>query len=126
MSIIFSLNIESGYFISKYIGNVSMDEVIDSYSTFFENGGWKPGMNELVDHSELDGTSLRGDSLNLIAVYAKSFYEKHNISNVKTAIFAPVDLPYGLSRIYEVMTYESPEKVRVFREMKEAKLWLGT
>ena len=125
MPIIFTVNIKSGYFISKYVGKVSKDEIIDLYTSFFEDGGWIPGLNELVDHSELDGSNLTGDGLRTIAMYANNFYKQHNIPNVKTAIFAPKDLPFGLSRIYNVMTDDSPEEVGVFREMQEAKSWLG-
>jgi len=125
MPIEFTVNHESSYFTTKYIGKVSEDEVIDLYTTFFEDDGWAPGLNELVDHSELDGSNLNGDGLRKIAMFASYFYKEHNISNVKTAIFAPKDLPFGLSRIYDVMTDDSPEEVGVFRDMQEAKSWLG-
>lgn len=124
MSIIFSVNSESGYFISKYIGKVTTKEIIDLYTAFFEGKDWAPELNELVDHSELDGSMLTRDCIENIAKFSKSFYEMHNISTVNTAIFAPNDLPFGLSRMYHAMTYDTPEQVGVFRSMQEAKSWL--
>ena len=45
----------------------------------------------------------------------------------KTAIVAPRELLYGLSKIYEVL-YElsqAPADIKVFRNIGEARKWLG-
>jgi len=43
----------------------------------------------------------------------------------KTAIVAPEDLSYGLSKLYESYSEHSPETIMVFREAKDALEWLG-
>ena len=43
----------------------------------------------------------------------------------KTAIIAPDDLPFGLGRLYEAYSDESPETTSVFREIDKAFEWLG-
>jgi len=35
------------------------------------------------------------------------------------------DVAYGLSRMYQAFRSESPLELRVFREMDEAREWLG-
>lgn len=124
MPIAFSVNHEDGYFVSKYTGIVTTDEIIETYQTFFNSPDWAASLNELVDHSELDGSELTEDSLKHVANFAAQFYKENNIPYVKTAIYAPNDLPYGLSRMYDVMTYNSPELVAVFRDLDAARAWL--
>ena len=53
-------------------------------------------------------------------------YEEHNVKHVKIAIYAPGDLAFGISRMYDVITEteESPEEVMAFRSIKEAIRWL--
>lgn len=125
MAITFSVNHENGYFISKYIGKVTAEEIIDSYTKYFNSKEWSHELNELVDHSDLDGSMLSVDSMTNVAIFSESFYKKQNISIVKTAIYAPNDLSFGLSRMYDALVDDSPEKVAVFRELEKAKLWLS-
>ena len=43
----------------------------------------------------------------------------------KTAFVADSDVIYGLSRMFEMLRHDSPEEIRVFRNIDEAKRWLG-
>jgi hypothetical protein len=49
-------------------------------------------------------------------------FRKHGIFP-RVAVYAPYDLPYGLSKVYSVES-ESFESVEVFRNLAEAKAWL--
>jgi hypothetical protein len=43
----------------------------------------------------------------------------------RVALVSPHDVGYGLSRMYQAFRSDSPIEVRVFREMREARAWLG-
>jgi hypothetical protein len=43
----------------------------------------------------------------------------------RVAIVAPADLYYGLSRMYEAFREPSRLVIRVFRDLREARVWLG-
>ena len=43
----------------------------------------------------------------------------------KTAVLTSEDAAFGMSRVYEVFSSESPEKVQVFRDRHEALCFLG-
>jgi hypothetical protein len=121
----FSVNLERGYFISTYVGQVTGEEIIDRYSIFFNSDDWTPGLNELVDHSQLDGSKLTKKSLLKVALFSKLFYEGRKISSVKTSIYAPKQLPDELSKMYRELVSDAPEQVAVFSVLEEAKAWLG-
>ena len=43
----------------------------------------------------------------------------------RTAIIAPEDIHYGMSRMYEMISEGTIENVRVFRKPNEAIMWIG-
>jgi len=125
MSIEFTVEGTGGFFTARFVGGVTDEELINAYTQFFEGDEWCPGMNELVDHSEFSGNLFTTEGLQRVARFAEQHYQQHGVSAVKTAIFAPRDLPFGLSRIYEALTRKSPETVMVFRQRQNAVDWLG-
>jgi tetrahydromethanopterin S-methyltransferase subunit E len=43
----------------------------------------------------------------------------------RVAMVATTDVHYGLSRMYQAFRSDSPLDLRVFRDMREARTWLG-
>ena len=124
MVIKYTHNDEYKYFISKYTDAITDTSIFNCYKDFYEEGAWKPGYNELVDASECDLSNLTGSGMIRLNGYIESLYKSHNIINVKTAIYAPHDLPFGIGRMYEAYADESPEHVQVFRDLSKAIKWL--
>ena len=124
MSITFSINHNDGYLIATYIGQITDEELLDSWKDFFQGDEWIPGLNELADISQADLTGITSGGLDNLVSYATKIYAKHNIHSVKIGIYAPEPLQFGLARMYEAFTFENPQTVKVFRCMEEAKFWL--
>ena len=124
MSITFTINHKDGYFVSSLKGSVTDDELLNSIKSFYESELWIPGMNELFDLSECDASQITAEGLERLAVYTEQIYRKNEVEFMKTAVYAPKDLPFGLSRMYEVMIDESPESFYVFKDIDKAKRWL--
>lgn len=124
MSITFTAKQEHGYFISKYVGRLTDEDLIQAWKDFFERGEWIPCLNELADLSELDSRGITSQGIERLAEYAAPILKKHCKSAVKVAVYSPKDLSYGLSRMYEAMSDESTQKIYVFRERAKAELWL--
>ncbi len=125
MPITFTLKPEEGYYISKYAGSLSDDDLIEPWRDFFKSGEWIPGLNELADISELDGRTITLDGIMQLAKYVTPILKEHCKSVIKVAVYSPNDLPFGLARMYEAMSDESVQKVHVFREREEAEAWLA-
>jgi len=124
MSITFTVNNKDKYFTSFFKGLVTDDELLNSFIAFYESEQWLPGMNELTDLSEGDASQITTDGLRKLAVFTEQIFRKNEVEFSKTAVYAPKDLAYGLSRMYEVMIDESPENFQVFRDIDKAKRWL--
>ncbi len=43
---------------------------------------------------------------------------------MKVAVVAPADLPFGLSRMYEMLQSQSMNVLKVFRERAAAEAWI--
>lgn len=100
------------------------DELLNSFIAFYESKQWLPGMNELTDLSEGDASQITTDGLKRLAITTEQIFRNNGIKFSKTAVYAPKDLSFGLSRMYEIMIDESPENFHVFRDIDKAKSWL--
>ena len=125
MPVTFTVESDKGYFLSTYSGKLSEKELLRSWDQFFENGLWKPGLKELVDLSLAHPGDITGDFIRRLAHFTNYFYAGKSINTVKVAIYAPEDIDFGLSRMYETLTDTSAEEVMVFRDRQKAELWLS-
>lgn len=126
MPIAFKVKAKSGYFVTTYRGHISDEEHILAFKRFFTGGEWNPDMNELAIASEANSSSISHESLRDLIMFKNRHYVEHNVKHVKIAIYAPGDLAFGISRMYDMITEaeESPEEIMAFRNIREAIRWL--
>jgi hypothetical protein len=124
MPIRFTTDHDRNCVLSEFEGEVSDDELNDRYRTFYEGQEWRPGLNELVDLSAADMTHVTSEGLWRLAAFVREHFEKHGVALSRTAVYAPKDLPFGIARMYQASASESPENIRVFRDLVEAKRWI--
>lgn len=124
MPITFSFCREDGYVTVVYSGRFGDTEMLNSWKKLYEDKEWVPGLNELVDCSQVTETDVTSDGLRRLAEYTNVVFGTHGISSVKVAIYAPTNIPFGMSRIYEANASDSSEKVRVFKSLHEAISWI--
>ena len=125
MGITFYPNQEEGYFVSKFTGEITDDELVNSYKDYFENENWISLLIELVDLSELERIKVTNEGIRRLVKYIENLFIERGISSYYTAIYAPHDLHFGLSRIYEVLANGSSEYVMVFRNLNDAISWIN-
>lgn len=124
MPITFSFCHEDGYVTVVYAGRFNDTELLDAWKNLYERSDWTPGLNELIDCSQVDDTDVTSDGLQTLAEYTKSIFSKHGIRSVKVAVYAPKGFSFGMSRIYEALSDDLLETVRVFDNLQEAKSWV--
>ena len=124
MPISFTIYEGQELFVSLWAGSVSDLDMLSSYKDLFENEQYKPGYNEIVDarNAQMDGVTSVG--LRNLASMVNQYLSGKTVS-FKTAIIAPANSSFGISRMYEVFANDSPEQVRVFREPNDALEWIG-
>ena len=102
------------------------EELVISFVVFCESEQWVPGMSKLTDLSKGDGSQITtDDGLERLAITTEKIFRKNEVEFSKATVYAPKDLTFGLSRIYEVMISESTKHVKVFRDLDAAKEWLA-
>jgi hypothetical protein len=124
MPVTFTVESDKGYFISTYFEDLSEEELLRSWDQFFASDRWQPGLKELADLNLAHAENISSYFIRQLAGFTNTFYASRGISTVKVAIYAPENLCFGLSRMYEILTDSSVEKVMVFRDRQKAEFWL--
>lgn len=78
--------------------------------------------DRFTDLSALDGINVSFPDIEELALNRIDSYRGHR---VKSAIYAPAPLAFGLARMYEQLMRRSPIEVRVFSDLPAAAAWLG-
>ncbi len=100
------------------------EEILAGYLEFLSGDEWSPVMYELVDLSEADLREVTATGLAELAEAVAGVFEQAGVSTSRTAVYSARNMPFGLARIYEAYTFESPESVQVFRDRDQALRWL--
>ena len=124
MAITFSRNQSGGYLEITYSGQISDSELLSAYESYFSGDDAIPVLNDLTDLSEADLTHLSRDAIQELANYITSLYEKYGITSLKTAIYAPNPLKFGLARMYGTLSFDTPQDIQIFKDRHEAIQWL--
>ena len=107
----------------EFSGEVSESELVDVARKLASDPAIPPGHRELVDLSGIRETDVTSAALRRVAyIYAEA---DQRPEESRVAIVAPGDLFFGLSRMYEAFREPSRLGIRVFRELGEARAWLG-
>ena len=119
-----SLNEDLHLLITTWSGVVTDAEMIAAYRRAYADSRWVPGFNEVTDLRRANVGAVTADGLRglrlLVAESVAGFSGRF-----KTAVLAPGDLGFGISRMYEMMSDESSESVRVCRDAADAAAWVG-
>ena len=124
MPISYQINKQESLIISRHDGEISDKELIDTYDGLFQNDDAKKCLKILVDLRATMSTERSADALRTIADRVRIFHG-NSPERTKTAIIAPRDLSFGLSRMYEAYSDEDHEEVMVFRDAQKALHWIG-
>ncbi len=120
----YTIHKDQGYVLLKFVGEFNDNTLFADYQKFIDSESWIPGLNELIDLSEADFSAITSTGMIRLGRYTEEMLLKHEIDYIRTAIYAPDNLPFGMSRVYSAHADDSPEHTRVFRDFEKAKNWL--
>ena len=124
MPISFRILDEHALVVCTYLGEITDAILLEAWDDFYRHNSIKRGYNEISDlrQAKVTAVTSRGlrDLVALVDKYPSAVEEVH-----KTAIIASTDLAYGMSRLYEGISSDLPEIIKVFREPLAALEWLG-
>ena len=112
-----------GVVFAEASGPVRDEDLLDYARKMAGDPQLRSGLRELID---LRGADLRAITSEAVREVAAIFAAHDSTSPTgRIAIVAPADSSYGLSRMYQAYREPAPVDLRVFREIGEARAWLG-
>jgi hypothetical protein len=114
---------EQGVVVVELRGRVGDAELIDAADRLIADTDRLPGLHELVDAREMEVSDLSSAALRRVA--DRFAAGPRPDEGVRIALVAASDAAYGLARMYQVFRDASAAEFRVFRELPEARAWLG-
>ena len=106
-------------------GRLTALDIVNVFDELINFPEFKTGMNTLWNVTDATHPDLTTDDIRVIATHVHRFAEKRG--NGKVAWVVANDVDFGIGRMFEMLTdREIPMTYRVFRDIVEAKLWLGS
>ncbi len=122
MGIKFTVDERGGYYEAKFLKDCSDEDLLTVYKSFIQGDKWQPGLNELIDISDLTSHDLGAPGLFNLARYLNSTWKKHAV-DPKLAIYIPIKLHKNTSILFYIYS-EFFGQVKIFRDKLEAISWL--
>lgn len=78
--------------------------------------------NRITDISTAEGINLHFDEIGTFAAKRRTAPLK---TNIKSAIFAPDDVQFGMARMFQTLNDNPKIKIKIFRDLPTALTWLA-
>ena len=104
-------------------GSVDVLELKEIFLEIVGHRDWQAGFNMLCDYRGIVDFAVTTRDIDNINEWQASIDAV--IGDGKCAVVACKDLVYGMSRMWELISSERSQQIRVFRQMKDAVIWLG-
>lgn len=118
-----SYEIDGNLVSAKSYGIVTDRDIHEAVLQLVADPAHTPGCHELWDLT--DYSSLEVSSRGVEEMVSMDLHYESNFQGGVIAVLAPSDLAFGMARIYQSLSDNSPVKVGVFRSMGEARDWLS-
>jgi len=102
-------------------GAFNLDEFKVTIVKIVNSNEYPPDIRTLWDMRRTDFTGISYD-LEKSAIYIREQYPKR--AGARLSFVAESDLAYGMLRMYETLSDDLPQEIKVFRKFSEAEEWL--
>ncbi len=123
MAISYQIDPGQGLVLTTVSGVLTDEELLEHKRTLIEDPGFQPGMRELSDVREVE--RLEVTAAGVRKMVALDEQNASRLGDYKLAIVAADDAAFGTARMYQMLTEANVQNIGVFREIEEAKAWLG-
>jgi hypothetical protein len=107
----------------SFTGPLGDEDLVKYAQRMAGNPAIPPAHDELIDLRRVEEADVQSHTLRRIAELFGG--ADRNPERSRVALVASDDVSYGLSRMYQAFRSRSPLDLRVFRDMGEARAWLG-
>jgi hypothetical protein len=122
MAYSFRIDTVQGVVLFKATGKFSDEEMLNCIENVVADPAFKPEFNHLADLRDVDEFEPRSTE---IRTRAYRDHDSVRLNASRIAIVSSSDLVYALSRMYATLMEGASVSVRVFKDIGEARKWLG-
>ena len=123
MPITYSIDHERGVVLTTASGVLTDDELLHHKRKMTSDPNFKPGLVGLSDIREIAELAVTTEGIR--SLVKQDALDAERLKGFKLAIVASDDVVFGMARMYQTMTQDNVFNVRIFRDLDEAKKWLG-
>lgn len=123
MPIEYKINSELRTVFTTAWGQLSISELPEYLKRLVADSQYESTFGVLVDASALEGVGLTPEAMRHFAESTRDTAQ--GLAGARVSIYAPTDVIYGMMRMYQIIREEAPYEIQIFREMNEARRWLG-
>ena len=123
-SIVFTLDASANRRIATFTGAIGDRELLAAFEVMLADPDYDSSRDDLVDLSAVTHMGVTGAGLHrLVELYDEREVPGHH---TRSAIVAPTDVLYGVSRMFQALRGEATfDVLEVFRSRDDALLWLN-
>jgi len=115
----YKINKFSGVVFSSAHGTLIENEAYSHQDKLRNDPAFDPTFSQLADFTKVTQVDLSTNAIHHLA-------ERNPFGlGSKRAFVAPMDLLYGLARMFQILTDDHPDELTVFRDIQEARKYLS-
>ncbi len=123
MPITYSIDPKLGVIFTTAWDVLTVEELFEHKRKLAADPDFKPGMVELSDVRQITELDVTPEGIGRFV--AQDTISAEKLRDYKLAIIVSQEVVFGMARMYEMMTEQNVSNVAVFRDLEEAKTWLG-
>ncbi len=117
MPISYRIDKSLGLVFTKGESVLTGQDILTHLQRLRENPDFDPSYDQLVDFRDVIEIPISRGEMETISM--------RHVFNGRGAVVAEEDIGFGMMRMYEVLSKFEPDQFKVFRDMAEARRWLG-
>ena len=129
MPIEYTIDVARGLIHTRGWGYIGDKEYQAYIATLFADPAVRPGMKQLTDWRAVTHVDVSAETMRATAETVRAFVERQrhqpNFTNYQLAIVVAQTVAYGMARMYQILSEDHDPNVAVFRDIDEARAWLG-
>ena len=123
MPISYVIDKEQGVALATASGELTENDLLEHKRKLFSDPEFRSGFVELSDVRFIEKLNVSPEGIRKFV--AQDSADAPGNKEYKLAIVVSQDLAFGMGRMYEMSTSKNFSNVRIFRDMQEARTWLG-
>ncbi len=104
-------------------GTIEDQGLVETFESHWHLPEYDTSLNVLYDFRRLSEVEASTATVQDLAELSLTVHR--DPTGAKTALVAPVDVVYGVNRMYQAFVEQSPNPLEVFREIADALEWVG-